>query len=101
MRRHCLFFVAIVLALGGMGWARWSTQAQPSIQKGMSYAAWWSGLYSQPDSDWALAHLAETGAAWMSLIVTSYQDDISSTAIYTTTATPTDADLVHAIAQAH
>jgi len=35
------------------------------------------------------------------LIVTQYQDNISSTTIYSTTATPTDADLIHVITQAH
>jgi hypothetical protein len=70
-------------------------------QKGMSFAAWWSGLYSSPDADQALAELKDDGATWISLIVTRYQDTIDSTTIYTTTATPTDEDLVHVINQAH
>jgi hypothetical protein len=74
--------------------------AQTEKQKGVSYAAWWSGRYAQPDADLALARLADTGANWIALIVTQYQDNISSTLIYSTTATPTDADLIHAIAQA-
>ncbi len=74
---------------------------QTAKQKGMSYATWWSGNYSSPDADLALERLADTGANWISLIVTQYQEDISSTAIYTTTATPTDTDLIHAIEKAH
>ena len=70
-------------------------------QQGMSFAAWWSGAYSSPDADQALIELKDDGANWISLIVTRYQDTITSTTIYTTTGTPTDEDLVHAINQAH
>ena len=78
-----------------------TVQAQASKQKGISYATWWSGLYSQPDADLALANLADTGADWIGLIVTQYQDDISSTTIEPTMATPADADLIQVISQAH
>lgn len=70
-------------------------------QNGIAYAAWWSGEYSQPAADLALARLAGTGATWISLLATGYQDNISSTTIYTNTATPTDADLIHVITEAH
>lgn len=76
-------------------------KSQAEKQKGFSYATWWSGQYSHPDADLALKDLADTGANWISLIVTQYQDNISSTTIYSTTATPTDADLIHVISQAH
>jgi len=77
--------------------------AQPAQQKqnGMSYAAWWPGEYSKPYADHSLANLANTGATWISLIVTQYQDSVYTTDIYAAPGTPTDADLVHAIAQAH
>jgi hypothetical protein len=71
------------------------------MQKGISYASYVSGEYSQPDADLSLANLASTGANWISLIVTGYQETFTSTTIFTTTATPTDADLIHAITQAH
>jgi len=74
---------------------------QPSIQKGIAYAAWWSGEYSEPDADLSLEQLAATGANWISLLVIGYQDTITSTTVFTTVATPTDADLIHAITQAH
>lgn len=78
-------------------------QSQTQKQKGISYPTWWSGQYSYPDADpdLALANLADTGANWISLIVPQYQDNISSTLIYSTTATPTDADLIRVITQAH
>ena len=97
--------------LGGVGWfplrvgrlgaQRWDAQAQPSMQRGVSYATWWPGNYSHPDADLSLANLASTGANWIALVVTGYQDTITSTAIVTTTATPTDADLIHVITEAH
>ncbi len=73
------------------------TSASPAQekQKGISFAAWWPGLYSLPEADASLAHLVETGASWISLIVTFYQDNVSSTRIYATEATPTDEDLIH------
>jgi hypothetical protein len=76
-------------------------QSLAEKQKGFTYASWESGEYSHPDADQALANLADTGADWIALVVTHYQDNISSTTIYTTTSTPTDTDLIHAIAQAH
>jgi hypothetical protein len=70
-------------------------------QKGMSFAAWWPGLYSTVDADQAQVELKDDGVNWISLIVTQYQDTIASTTIYSADGTPTDADLVHAINQAH
>jgi hypothetical protein len=70
-------------------------------QKGMSFACWRPGVYSLPDSDISLAHLTKTGADWISLIVTCYQDNLESVRISAGESTPTDDDLVHAIGQAH
>ncbi len=71
------------------------------MQRGISYATWWPGQYSHPDADLSLANLASTGANWVSLIVTGYQDTITSTTVFAATATPTDADLIHVITEAH
>jgi len=70
-------------------------------QKGMSFVAWWPGLYSSPNGDQALSELREAGPDWISLIVTRYQDTIASTTIYASPGTPTDEDLVHVINRAH
>lgn len=72
---------------------------QPSMQKGIAYCDWWPVRYSEPDTDLSLEQLAATGANWISLKVTGYQDTITSTTIFTTTYT-SDADLIHAIARA-
>jgi hypothetical protein len=70
-------------------------------QKGMTIAAWWPGEYSTPDADLSLTELKDDGPNWLGLIVTRYQDTITSTMIYSSPGTPTDEDLVHVINQAH
>jgi len=76
--------------------------APPAFQKGMSYATWWQGNYASPDSDRALAILPEaTGTEWLSLIVTCYQETMTSTEITCALPrTPTDDDLLHALGTA-
>ena len=97
--------LALLLMLLGVGLnAAAPTAAQPTppaIQRGYSFAAWWSGIYSDPNADRALAELADMGAGWVSIVVTQYQDTIHSTAIGPTDGTPTDADVRHAIHAAH
>ncbi len=79
-----------------------SPQEDTSFQKGMSYAAWWSGQYSEPGADLSLELLASTGANWIGLVVTGYQETYTSTTVdFTQESTPTDADLVHVIEYAH
>lgn len=112
MRKLCslVYTVALVLSLvwivsltsATAGDKATDASAQAPKQKGMSYASWWHGQYSHPDADLALQNLAATGANWISLIVTQYQDTISSTVIYADSQkTPPDGDLIHAITQAH
>lgn len=68
--------------------------------KGIAYAGWSAEGYSNASSDLALSHVAETGADWISLVVTAYQDTLASTTIYRTEGTPTDEGLVRAMAAA-
>jgi hypothetical protein len=75
--------------------------ASAERQKGISYACWLPGLYSLPESDVSLTYLAETGASWISLIVTCYQETLGSTQILANESTPTDDDLIHVLGQAH
>ena len=101
VRSFSLLALAAILSLIVVVKQGWGAQTQPSMQRGISYATWWSGDYSHPDADLSLANLASTGANWIGLIVTGHQDTITSTTIITTTATPTDADLTHVITEAH
>jgi hypothetical protein len=76
--------------------------APTGFQKGMSYASWWRGEYTGPGADQALAELAATGAEWMALIVTCYQETYLDTEITCDLPrTPTNDDLIHAIQAAH
>ncbi len=84
-----------------LGTVQAASQPQTQKQEGIAYVSWWSSQYAHSDADLALANLADTGASWISLLVTQYQDNISSTVIYSTTGTPTDDALIHAITQAH
>jgi hypothetical protein len=70
-------------------------------QKGIAYAAWWPGIYSNPDAEMALRELADTGANWISITVTQYQEDLDSTDIAPSPATPTDNEIILAVSQAH
>jgi hypothetical protein len=102
MKKSTLFLIALLLVspLCCSGPQVMVTATQEK-QKGISYACWWPGLYSLPESDVSLAHLTETGANWISLIVTCYQDNLGSTRISAGESTPTDDDLIHALGQAH
>jgi hypothetical protein len=76
--------------------------AATSFQKGMSYTGWWAGEYQSRSADLSLRRLATTGANWMALVVTAYQDSPSATTINRLDeTTPTDDDLIHVIQRAH
>lgn len=82
----------------------WSqeTTAGHVFQQGISFAAWWSGQYATPEADYSLSLLASTGADWMALVVTGYQETPWSTTIdYSGPRTPTDEELAQVIAEAH
>jgi hypothetical protein len=102
MKKPTLLWLALViLVLPGCSRPQVNLAAAQEKQKGISYACWDQGLYSLPDSDLSLAHLKETGADWISLIVTCYQDNLGSTLISANETTPTDEDLIHALGRAH
>lgn len=74
------------------------------FQKGVAYTSWWHGEYSSPESDITLlGTLKPLGVNWISVIVTCYQEKISSVEIQCKpdTKTPTDNDLNHVIHFAH
>jgi hypothetical protein len=100
-RRLSIFVVICTMLLIALAMQRSNAWAQPSVQKGISYVTYGSGEYLRPDADLALEAAASTGANWIAVSVIGYQDTISSTAIFTTTATAADADLIHVIAEAH
>jgi glycosyl hydrolase family 113 len=75
--------------------------ASLGIQKGISYVSWTRGEFSQSTSDQALEELAATGANWIALVVTGYQDSIDSKDIsIDSPKTPSDDDVQHVIDKA-
>jgi hypothetical protein len=98
-------FVVFVLVFGQLlrGLLGYSLPNHPGglPQKGISYAAWGANDYQTEHADESLSEVQQTGADWISLIVTQYQRDTGSTTIQPTINTPTDASLAHAIQGAH
>jgi hypothetical protein len=75
-----------------------------AFQKGIVYASWWPGEYASAESDQTLAQaIKPLGVNWIAIVVTCYQDSITSTRIKCKpeSLTPTDADLTHIIRDAH
>lgn len=73
-----------------------------AFMKGISYTSWAHDEYRSPESDRTLSQLiAPLGANWISLLVTRYQDQLSSTNIQIADGTPSDESLSHAIQEAH
>ncbi len=102
MRKSALFIpVLLMLSFLCCSGPQVTLSATQQKQNGIAYACWWPGLYSLPDSDISLFQLAETGAGWISLIVTRYQENLGSTRIFAAESTPTDGDLVHVLGRAH
>lgn len=100
----CVLSVIVSSALLLVGNSRGAAvvQDRQSKQNGFSYAGWWAGEYTYPEAELALMNLAATGSNWISLIVTGYQDNISSTSIsFTEAQTSPDAELIHVITMAH
>ncbi|MFH1239275.1 MAG: hypothetical protein V1653_04080, partial [bacterium] len=70
-------------------------------QKGISFVTWNKDYYATPTADEALKKLATTGAEWVGLHTTWYQDKVDSLDIHTTEKTPSDESLIHAIETIH
>ncbi len=72
------------------------------FQKGFTFTSWWYNDYLQSVSNTSLELLNQTGTEYVSLIVSWYQDTISSTNVYRNpTKTPSDEALVNAIKKIH
>lgn len=72
--------------------------------RGVAYTSWWHGEYSTAESDATLSQVVKPlGVNWTALVVTCYQQTVASTTIdcLTDSRTPTDADVMHFVAQAH
>jgi len=77
------------------------SSANSDFQKGITFVSWNKGEYSSSAADESLTALASTGANWVAIIVTVYQQTVNDTQINATDLTPSDADLIHIISKAH
>ncbi len=76
-------------------------QGESSFQKGICYVTWQKHRYLSPHSDRALESLAKTGAGWVEIITTYYQDKFNSRKIFPAEKTPSDKSIIHVINKSH
>lgn len=62
---------------------------------------WEKERYASAHSDRSLKILVETGAEWVAIVTTHYQEEYNSRKIFPTERTPSDKSLIHAINKAH
>jgi hypothetical protein len=79
-----------------------SSAAPPEFQKALAYTGYAADSYDGTGPRLSLDRLKRTGANWISLLVTGYQQTVHTTAIdFSGPATPTDASLKRIIQYAH
>jgi hypothetical protein len=113
LKTFFLFFYLLIFLQHGCGFTNYNSgQNVPnnppnnpvndtSIQKGIAYSTWEKDAYSASSSDSSLETLSQTKANWVQIVVTWYQDDISSSIIKEhSSQTASDASIVHAIQKA-
>ena len=73
----------------------------PSWHRGANFTSWWHDEYASASSDDSLARLAATGTTRVSFVPTWYMaNESSSTIAPSSTRTPSDAALLHGMAEA-
>jgi hypothetical protein len=92
---------SLLFLLSGVIFIQSVQSADYSFQKGISYVTWEKERYSSPYSDESLKILAQTGAEWVAIVTTYYQDKYNSKEILPTEKTPSDKSLIYIINQAH
>ncbi|MFA5410949.1 MAG: hypothetical protein WC321_03705 [Candidatus Omnitrophota bacterium] len=91
----------LLVLLSLMIFTETSGAQEVSFQKGISYVAWEKERYASEHSDKSLEMLAETGAEWVAIIPTWYQEKFDSTRLFATEKTSSDRSLIHVINKAH
>ncbi|MFH1239274.1 MAG: hypothetical protein V1653_04075 [bacterium] len=97
--RGGLFFVLIIFIILGITETKAENITQ--WQKGIAYAVWDRTYYGSASSDETLKKLAATGANWVGLHSTWYQQKNDSVDIHPSPKSPTDESLIHAIQTSH
>jgi hypothetical protein len=71
--------------------------AHADWQRGVDFTAYAASTYDTPPSDASLARAAASGNDAVSIVVTQYMQDATSSSIRANGATPTDASVLHAM----
>jgi Glycoside Hydrolase Family 113 len=87
--RKALLFALIALFVPAAANADW--------QRGVDFTTYDAGSYAGAASDGSLARVASDGNDSVSIVVTQYMQNRSSSSIFPNGATPTDASLLHAM----
>ena len=107
MKNKSKLFIILLMAaavFGYMGLSRSGLFAPKSafeFQKGMCYVTWSSNAFSSENSRESIKVVKEIGATWVAIIPTWYQDKCSTSRIYSTDSTPSDASVIGIINEAH
>jgi hypothetical protein len=89
---------AVGVSAAPAAWASAGGQHPIVQQRGMTLWAWWPDAYATATSDAAISQMASDGARWVVLVPEWFQaTPTSSTFAPTSTFTPTDASIVHAV----
>jgi len=99
-RRHAMTAAVLLWAALAATTGKLSAGDGPSLffHKGIAYTGYGQDAYVGEGARQTLRELASTGADWVEILVTGYQDSVASTAIDRTGGeTPTDASLMDII----
>ena len=103
-RTRTMIIAAILILFGAglLGVVMLKNMARPlEFQKGVVYVSWSKEGYLDADSDKSLEALKATGATWVNILLTWYQQNCQSTEIQKTNLSPSTETLAHAIRKAH
>lgn len=104
MRRTGLaktIIISVLFLLSAVIFIETTPAAEPFFQKGICYVTWEKERYASAHSDKSLEMLAQTGAEWVQIVTTYYQDNYDTKRIFPTEKTPSDKSLIHVIRRAH
>jgi hypothetical protein len=101
MGKKNLFLTVLIISLLWLNIFIQPARGESSFQKGICYVTWQKDRYLSPYSDKSIKMLAQTGAEWVQIVTTYYQDKFNSREIFPTQNTPSDESIIHVIKQAH
>ena len=100
------FFITsalLILFISSISFFTSAPNIPSNFQKGISFKGWDSNnIYNTSISDFSISELSKTGANYVALTSSWFQNDTNSTHIYTDrNKTPSDLSMIHAINKIH